>query len=455
MKKNRMLYSNRNSTNDFNSNKCRHFLSRCRFALLILLFSVLSFKAIANGACKPSVGNGTELCSVEIQYSGQTRMYQYEIRRPHPGSPTVIEIPGGPGQGYIGAMNSVAASAVIPDGFGIISINPRGVGTNDYGADLIGGNYTSDLEVSDILTIIKAELLDNYLIHGQSYGTLVATKLASKISGDSEVAKPKGIILSGVVNEFYEDQLAAYNFQIERALNAFGVREKDKIASGLKNIMKDIFLENENVFAGAMMNALLFNTEATNSPFGVYAPNFKKFLDMLATGNRDETNPLYSQLIAFAKANATKKFNFSEVKRKNTMAEAIKCTEMSKLGFESDISFNFEKIQFVLLHSDCEKKGYSVTNPYHSKNYQIIDIPIYYFQGSIDPATPATDAKAHYVSQQHTAKVYVELTGYSHTNLIGISNCQAGLWTALSHGPNQLSNVIAKCEDPNVRILQF
>lgn len=448
-------HSNKSTSSNFRLIYGQPILSQCRFSLLFLFGFVLSIEASADGTCTATAGSRTEICSVEIEYSGQRRMYQYEIRRPQPGNPTVIEIPGGPGQGYMGQMDSVAAGAVIPPNFGIISIDPRGVGKNDYGADLQGGNYTSDYGVSDIIAVIKKEHLNNYLIHGQSYGTLVATKLASKISGDDGILKPRGIVLSGVVNKYFEDQLAGYNLQIQRALTGFDTHELEIITSGLRTIKEDIFLRNENAFAGAITNALVFNIEANNSMFGDFAPNFKKFLRMLAAGKVDKNNVLYSQFSEFAKISATKKFNFSEVKRENTMAEVIKCTEMSKLGFEADISFDLDRLQFILLNADCAKKGYLVTSPYNSIDYQIKETPVYYFQGSIDPATQASEAKAHYRNQQNTDKVYVELAGYSHTNLLGLSNCQAGLWTALAEGPSALKNVIGKCTDPNVGILTF
>lgn len=428
----------------------QHILSLSHIgALLLTLFSI---SAMASSHCKPTAKN-TEICSVRVSFAGQDRSYQYEIRAAAPGKPTIIEIPGGPGQGYIGKMDEATSAGIVPKDYGVITIDPRGVGANDYGTDAMGGNYSSDLEVSDILAVIKKEHLQNYMIHGQSYGTIVATKLGSLLSQNEQIQQPRAIVLSGIVNSAFDDQLKEYNRQLERIVGSFTFNEKSRLQQAMEQLLTVPFKGDQSAFSAALMNGLLFNIEDEHSSFGPNTPNLKKFLKMLSSGKVDSNDPIYQLMLGYAQQYAGKTSDFSAVKRRNTMAEEIKCTEMSVLGEEARVSFDLQAFQLKLENADCEKKGYRLSKPYESRKYQIVGIPLYYFQGTIDPATPATEAKKHYGFQSSTEKIYVAISGYSHTNLIGMTKCRSGLWDAIAKSPDDLEKTISVCDDPNVKIL--
>lgn len=151
--------------------------------------------------------------------------------------------------------------------------------------------------------------------------------------------------------------------------------------------------------------------------------------------------------------NAGKTPDFSEIQRRNTMAEEIKCTEISTLGEEARISFDIASLQLKLDHSDCQKKGYKLSIPYASKDHQITGIPLIYFQETIDPATAEVGARKHYRYQSQTERIYVSIVGYSHLNLLGMAKCQTGLWDAISQGTIEVEKNLKTCTDPNIKIL--
>ena len=97
-------------------------------------------------------------------------------------------------------------------------------------------------------------------------------------------------------------------------------------------------------------------------------------------------------------------------------------------------------------------KGYHISSPYHSREHQIVGIPIYYFQGTIDPATPEEEAKKHFGSQLSIEKIYVSIRGYSHMNMFGMTKCQSGLWDSIDDSPRKLVKILNACVDPNIKI---
>lgn len=394
--------------------------------------------------------SGTEICKFAVPIQEKTREYQYEIRRAHPDQPTIIAIPGGPGQGLIGSLRMVIAGDYIPDDYGIILIDPRGVGKNDFGPDPSGLVYSTRQVVDDIFSIIRAEKLENYFIHGQSYGTVVTTVLASRLS-QSHLPRPKGIVLSGVVSTFFENPLLGYNQQLKRLFSMYTRPEQDSIKQSL-NILKEDFGDNEKVFANLFIYLLTPNTEHRSSD-GRNSINMKSFFDILAKGSFDASNQAMQFFEETARTVGKKKLPQS-IERKNLMPEVIKCRELTRNDEMYDLKFNFEKFEIISNVSDCTIKGYKLDRPYFSHSYQVEGIPLFYIQGLIDPATPMSGAKRHYDSQKNQDKIFVQVTQYAHTGLTGLWPCQKDLWAAFSGGPSLFKRHMEICRAEGIEILE-
>lgn len=423
--------------------------------LLIVLTVVLPFLVKASSLqtegirCDKSTAE-SEICQFELKIGNAQRRYKYEIRRAQPGFPTLVAIPGGPGQGLIGSMKTVKSGDFIPDNYGIILIEPRGVGQNNFGPDQSKEIYSTENVSADILKIIKIEKLKNYFVHGQSYGTVVATVLGNQLSSTS-IPKPKGIILSGVLDERFNDILSGYNFQLARLYSYFSPLQKEKILKNLRKL-SDEFGENQRIFAVLFINTLTPNIEDPSSN-GRNTLNMKRFFELLSEDNFDSSDQAMSFFQETAKSVGKIKNNMGPYLRNYSMEETIKCRELTNNDGMLDLYFDFDRFQIVSNFSDCKQKGYVLDNPFFSKNYQINDIPIYYIQGLLDPATPVQGARMHFNNQKSSQKIFVQLDNYAHTGLIGLWPCKAELWESLESGISEFSKFITRCNKDEIKII--
>ena len=423
--------------------------------LLVLIFWSVTgqISALAgeldNKRCNTLPSNA-EICKISIVQGSRTFQYSYEIKRAKPGAPTIIAIPGGPGQGLIGSMNMVKNGDFIPDEFGIILIDPRGTGKNEFGADPEGQLYSTMHVAADILEIIRQEKLSNYFIHGQSYGTAVATVLGHMLSG-SNVAPARGIILTGVVTSFFDDPLWGYNAQLHRLLSHYSSDQQIHIRENLLKIQNE-FGDSKRTFAILFLSLLTPNVEDASSD-GKNNVNMKRFFDLMAQGAFDRANQaigLFYETAAEVGRSEKPPASF----RNNTMPEVIKCRELTRNDAMLDLIFDFEKFKLVSMVTDCQKKGYTLDRPYLSEKYQITGIPIYYIQGLLDPATPIEGAKHHFDHQQTRSKVFVQLDNYSHNALTGLWRCKSDLWKSFTLGIASFKKHIQACDRTEIRLVE-
>lgn len=419
----------------------------------ILLTAILPISALGQNLSTPSkcelTSAKTEVCNIRVNDGSRALQYKYEIQRAEPGFPTLIAVPGGPGQGLIGSMKMVKYGDFVPDNFGVILVDPRGTGQNNFGADPSGDLYTTSKVASDIIEIIRAEKIRDYFIHGQSYGSAVVTVLGNQIS-KLQMPQPRGLILSGVVNQAFTDPLSGYNEQLHRLFLKYSSSDQQKILASLKNI-QDEFGENKRTFAILFINLLTPNVEDPSSD-GVSNINMAKFFDELAAGNLNSSNQAMTFFRDTAKNVSSNKTPIVSI-RKNLMPETIKCHELTKNDGMLDIYFDFEQFKLISNVSDCSEKGYSLDRPYKSKEYQIPKIPIFYIQGLLDPATPLHGAKTHYDQQVSKNKIFIQLDNHAHTALVGLWACKDDLWAAFMGGTSAFKEHIKKCGRPEIRIL--
>lgn len=441
-------------------------LSLAVFALL----GLLGFKVGSGADACELQDDGSELCSILVQAGNSEKSYRYEMRRATDGAPTVVVLPGGPGQGAIGDIHTLAMVQMIPENFGVIAIDPRGVGKNDFGADREEKIYSSALVAHDVYEVIRHENLDQYLIYGESYGTVVATHLAHLLSNPlpnltvetgrnlqtvSELAKPKAVILNRVVGEGFQDQIANYNGELHRIVKSFSAEERFQVESKLRRIYEVAYAGNDTAFSAAIMQALLFNIEAAKpGPLSV-APSVRKFLSDLAHGADVSKDPVYLML---ARGYSQHRHQYPSAAagftRNFGMSETIKCRELSSLGEEATIVFNFKALELKALQSDCLAKGIAMERSYHSAKLQVSGIPLIYLQGSIDPVTPLSGAFAHFSTQGTSAKLFVQMNGFAHVGFVGLWPCRAGLWESFAGGLQSTAQHLRMCNDSQLTVIE-
>lgn len=434
----------------------KRFLSLLIFCMLALLF----YRASDAASVCELQEDGSELCTIMIHdndRSEATRSYRYEIRRAVGEAPTVVLLPGGPGQSSIGDIHTLAAVELIPENFGVIAIDPRGVGKNDFGPDLTNSLYSSAQVAMDVIEVLRHENLNHYLIYGESYGTVVATHLAHQLNDPAALglrAGPESIVLSRVIGRAFGDQLADYNAQLARVLKDFSAAERAQIQTALSTLQRDQYQGNSTAFGAALMQALLLNVEAARPGPLSQAPNFKTFLHKLAQQQDFSRDPVYNML-AHAYSSYAREFQKPHSgPRNHSMAEIVKCSELSDIGEEARIEFELKNLTLNLKESDCKAKGYTLSRPYEPAALQIAGVPILYLQGDIDPVTDLSAALNHFEAQQTKNKTLVVMRGFAHTGFLGLWNCRQGLWESFVSGPQAVRNHIGLCADPQVQVLQ-
>ena len=113
------------------------------------------------------------------QADSPTFGYSYKVfPGTDPNAATIVFLPGGPGGTSISVERDEDHA---PASYTLIATDPRGVGCNaapssDYYPDEF---YSSLHFADDVIAIIEREKLDNYLIYGVSYGTQLATMVAT------------------------------------------------------------------------------------------------------------------------------------------------------------------------------------------------------------------------------------------------------------------------------------
>lgn len=421
-------------------------------ALLSIFLTMAAFgsfaQAQANNNCRET-DKGTNICEIQVDVGGERTPYFYEIRRSLDNAPTVIAIPGGPGQGLIGSLNMVTQSDHIPKNYGVILVDPRGFGKNNYGTDPQAKFYSSELIAKDLLSVIKTENLVNYFIHGQSYGTITATILGHFLEA-SDLPLPQAIVLSGVANEAFLDPLKGYNEQLGRIFYGYSDSDRKKIRQNLAWLISK-FGVNSRVFALLWISALTANSEDLFSD-GINSINMKKFIQVLNQGDWESKNQVLQFFLETSKSLPVDLLPLKKDVRSD-MPERVKCTELTKNDGMWDITFDTEKFELVSFVNDCELKGYKLLHPYLSRDYQIKTIPLIYIQGRLDPATPWKKAREHFENQTNKEKTFILLENEAHTGLSGLWRCKDNLWKNMATGSSGFASYVNGCSGSTLRIL--
>lgn len=312
--------------------------------------------------------------------------------------PTVIFIPGGPGQ--TGFQTPLA----YPDEFRVVRTDPRGVGCNATTA-LQDSDLSTRETAHDIVLLIRKLKLKNYLLHGISYGTMVATMVA-RLTAEQGLTPPKAVVLEGVLGRaFHEgeyDQAYLQRWQQSRPL---------------------------------LPPKALTALEAT-APFGVPAAQVAAWLSMLLNyGERADGSSLLGDQLASPDESLA--FRIRALTRPADPDRArvhrwITCHEIA--SDMRDLQFDFDLKDGRLTRNQRRLCGeLSLTTPFDSARWPS-PAPLYYFSGGLDPATPPWQADYHFAHQKGP-RTLIRVSRGGHAALSGsLMDCQQPLWQAMAQG---------------------
>jgi pimeloyl-ACP methyl ester carboxylesterase len=369
---------------------------------------------------------GENVKSIEIEGPDGKFKYSYEYFPAKEGKPTVVAIPGGPGQSSIGSRKGWLGS--LPDGYGVMMTDPRGVGCNAIEpepSDKFLIALKSEDVARDILKALDEEDVSKYILYGVSYGTVVAT-MAGSFAGD----KLHAVVLEGVLGSAYTDDSSTtkYNQLLATALDEAGSDAKEKFN---KTPLPLDLSENDWMM-------LIFSLGRIGTIYSEDTKQKTNLLNQVIKLATSDSQDDQDRVIKFL--NNLKSSEEVETPGQSIFYAVIACTEIwSQLTDYNLKDGAFERTGKNLCADLQRLKSFSA---YDSAKYQI-KAPVYYFQGTDDPATVLAKAEYHFDSQTSSSKQFFGVNGGGHNPIqFSLEDCSKEIWEAL----NEAGDISAKVQ---------
>ena len=328
--------------------------------------------------------------------------YRARVRPAAAGQPTIVFLPGGPGNTSIGDD----MSGFVPADFGLVQTDPRGVGCNELAtpaADPLAF-YSTDQIADDVIAMIDHLALDNYVLYGHSYGTELATVVASRLG-----TAPRAVLLEGVLGRaFHSDELPAQAYSDQWA-----------------NVLRP----------GLPADALAILDG--DAPLGIDGALWGKYMmAMMPRGAGAQGHPLVNALLALSQEVATQTGTNVDDNRAALAAEVRSFAELegvtpAGLTLQRHVACReitdkipSDNVDVVLDHGLLVPSprvgtlctGLALDAPYDAATDRIV-VPSFYFVGDLDPATPKLQSDYHFAANTASRRTRVTIKGGGHLPL--------------------------------------
>ncbi|MBS1963666.1 MAG: alpha/beta hydrolase [Bdellovibrionales bacterium] len=339
-----------------------------------------------------------------------------------PGRPTFVLLPGGPGPGiYDWNAKEVADAWQLPEGFGMLSLDPRGIGCNRVGLKEIPARlYSTRKLAEDTAEIIARERLKNFVLFGGSYGTQWATELYGVLR-ERKLPLPRLVILEGTLGRAWPvGRGQTVDFEHQWKVQS---RELSAKVLGLFKAKRLPFDLDARTWGKYLHDQLLFGTYLGKDGTTVHR-SLPDALEPLVTGTSEEKEKLKEEVVSSAREPQEPPRGTSD----ELMTRTVLCRETRP---EWLIPM---EVRDGLLVSIARRSRYCEGTPfdleYSADHVQILS-PIVYLEGARDPATPYWQSGAHFAGQRHASKkVYLQLPKGGHASGLGIRDCLKAFWKA-------------------------
>lgn len=393
------------------------WFSRLKFVLKIVscyaIFVLLPRFAFAD--C-PS----DELQSVErpVEQGAKTTFtYKFRIKCVNPNWPTVIVIPGGPG------LTSTDSEEVVPHA-NMIYTDPRGTGVNSsfWQHKPTDKVITTEDIADDIVALIKAKGLKNYMLFGTSFGTAVGTIVASKSEKDSTLTPPKALVLQGTIGKAL--RVGEQNEATQKLWSQSKTEAEYCITCQADRLLQK-FTQKQ---VGGLIEALIGEGSE-----GKYLNHF------LNKATDAEIQPVMQKLENMMDSNQLRLYR------------DVGCHEFSPEGITDAEYVNGELV--TVSQETCV--GKSLDRPFDSKKWPVQKSKIIYFAGTHDISTPFAQTAYHYENQQQKNKLLVCVEKAGHNPLtLNLEDCSGPIWQQIFAGQNDFSQASAACGRASIQTLQ-
>lgn len=348
-----------------------------------------------------------------------TYKYKY-YRGTQADQPTVIKLPGGPGQTSISQDDPR-----VSNDYGYIQTDPRGTGCNASYWDLDAEALSTSLLAEDIVAIIQQHQLTDFILYGTSFGTALATVVAHQLQSQGLDA-PKAIVLEGVMGRSYnpEETNLGYIYEWKKQLEEIS-------PANLALLQSDpLPLEFTDRQWGQWINTVLLL-----ATYPGYAERnlFNSYLSEI-------DDPINSQDVE----NSVLMANEEHPNNLINVYQHIGCREFVH-GWTTDTFLEDGNLVIKPSVIDfCE--DIENTNPFDSNDYPLENTKLIYFIGENDPATPLWQAQHHIDSQTQVNRDVILVHGGGHGTLqLNLFDCDQEIWRAIVDG-DSLEDALSSCQ---------
>lgn len=383
----------------------------------------------------PAVCQDSEIFRLKRPISSDglaTGIFSYGFRFKAPtreGAPVLVFLPGGPGGTSIDDP-----PAFVPSGWGYLLTDPRGVGCNSLAAlpppDVSSAFFRTQEIAADVIAAIRYQKLDNYILFGVSYGTLLATTVAHGLELN-KVAPPKAVVLEGVLGRIFGN--GDGDFQ-----GAQYIVQWDRIR---KVLPKDV----------------LTDLDLNDAPFGIEAEGWARVLTALlprgpaeaailiaalsVTQPEDVRHNAHKQILGLSSIHPHAEPGAIELYRQ------VVCREISDTTPTSDLDVAFVRGRLVRNFAEEGSKcgGLRVTSPYDSAQLPYM-AKTFYFIGDSDVATPAVSQGAYHFEHHQGHAIRVITVNGGHNSLrFNQGSCAPSVMESIDAGGADLAFILKGC----------
>lgn len=318
------------------------------------------------------------------------------------GGPLVVYFPGGPGgSGTVYTRKKLG----LPQDVGLFLYDPRGVGCNSSFKNT--DDLTTEVLVNDIRAALQRSNLRPKIFYGASYGTVVATQLASRFYKNVQV------VLEGIVGR---------SFLSREEQNASIINEwndaRAKLSEPVQEILKKGLTQYKPEIYGSFILGLLYNRTS-----GLGLDSVSIFEGVSPKASLLLRNYFQANIKEAAAGGVERDASFYNVYK------YVGCREVFASDMLSgDFALNKDELEEI---PGALCKGIPVTNVYDSMEFPL-EQDVIYFTGDHDPVLPLWQTEYHYeYSAKGSATIYT-VHGAGHTPLLyTLSQCREDVWNAI------------------------
>lgn len=351
-------------------------------------------------------------------FSYHYRLIQSEIKN----APLVIYLPGGPGGTSIGDVDPRLSKE-----YSLVLTDPRGAGCNDS-ENIKAKDISSELIADDLVALVKHLKPKNYIVHGHSYGTVVATIFSNKIAA-LNLPQPKAIVLEGVFGKYWDQRKNEFGLvsSWKKIFRSLSIAMQQKLSN---HAQSPLTTKEASWFQAIYQFLYLGKIHFLPYSYDELLKNFTAKVE--GRSYPEDLKKLYSSI------------NFGGLPSSEKTWEAIACNELFYSGKES-LDYSYGQ-----LHYESKRRCLADRlNPYDSAKWQMQHKTIY-FVGENDPSTPLWQGEYHFDHQTHKQKQFVRVRDGGHRAFqLNLNDCAADLYGALFNNL-ELTKELKKCAAPTL-----